>query len=217
MNANIINFIGRRYLVTGASGGAGSATAALLEECGAAVTRVRGELPSGQYDGIFHAAGVEHLAGLALSNEASISKVFDVSVAMAFDLMKDVGARKSLLKDGGSIVMMSSVAAVCGTAGMSIYSASKAAIEGLCRSAAVELAPRRIRVNCIRAGGFLSPMHFRIIGNAPKEVLQKYENQHPLGFGSAQDVANLAVFMLSDYSRWMTGACVPLDGGYSCR
>lgn len=226
---------GKAFLVYGATGGAGSATCQLISQLGGFVTligrdperveKVRRSLTGGghtreiegTYHGVFHSAGLEYMASSGVGVAENFDRVFEPSVGIAFDLAQKVGARKSILKDGGSVVFMSSVAAVRGTSGMTIYGASKAAIEGLVKSAAVEWAPRRIRVNAIRAGGFCSPMHSRIAARATPEAMDEYERKHLLGFGQSTDVANLAVFLLSDLGRWLTGACIPLDGGYTCR
>lgn len=227
---------GRRYLITGATGGAGSRTAIEISRCGGICTLVARDLAkaekvlrelhgqghgvrvmdTGGFDGIFHAAGMEFVAPLSQSFDTEA--VFDPSVNKAFHLMSEVGARhRPLVKDGGSIVFMSSVAAVRGQAGMSLYCASKAAIEGLARAAAVELAPRRIRVNCIRAGGFASPMHTRITSHSTPDAIDEYARRHLLGFGRTEDIANAAIFLLSDASRWCTGGMFPIDGGYSAK
>lgn len=226
---------GRRYLVTGVTGGAGRATAILISQLGGSVTciapdperteKVRRELHggghdvtiSGLYNGIFHASGKELIMPAGMVSDESVAEIFDASIGGAIGLIKSVAARNSILKDGGSVVMMSSVAAVCGTSGMTIYAASKGAIEGLVRSAAIELATRRIRVNAIRAGGFQSPMHSRIAARATPDSLDDYAAKHPLGFGKSEDVANMAVYLLSDMGRWITGSMVVVDGGFSCR
>lgn len=235
MNYSTTLLRGRRFIVTGAAGGAGRATARLISQLGGSVSCI-GRDPerteaikrtldggghdcaiSGEYHGIFHAAGVEHVGACSTWNLEKASEIFAPSVDLACELLGKVGRRQSLLRDGGAVVMMSSVAAVCGTAGMTLYAASKAAIEGLVRSAAIEFAPRRIRVNAIRAGGFESPMHARIVSRAPPETIHDYERRHPLGFGHADDIANMAVYLLSDMGKWVTGTCVVCDGGYSCK
>lgn len=236
---------GRRFLVTGATGGAGSRTAMEISRVGGMCSLVApdptkgeqvlrelhgsghtmlnhfvdGELQleaSGPFDGIFHAAGIEHVGALkdAWHSEAA---VFHPSLRMALTLMKGVGGKPSLLKDGGSIVLMSSVAAVRGQTGMSLYCASKAAIEGLTRAAAVELASRRIRVNCIRAGGFDSPMHRRILQRATPQQIDTYADKHLFGFGKSEDIAHAALYLLSDAARWVTGTSMVVDGGFSAR
>lgn len=235
---------GRRFLITGATGGAGSRTAIEISRVGGICTLVARSaekaekvlrelhgsghglhikefnLPErleGQFDGIFHAQGSEHIAPLS-GQPFGFDKVFAASVVPARDLLQATSQRNNpLVKDGGSIVFMSSVAATHGQTGMSLYCASKAAVEGLVRAAAVELAPRRIRVNAIRAGAFQSPMHQRIIQRSTPEAVDKYAERHLLGFGRTDDIAHAALFLLGDTSKWITGTCMEVDGGYGAR
>ena len=236
----------RRYLVTGATGGAGSAVAIEISRVGGKVTimgrdgdkveKLRRELHgsghmswtltdeapqfegAGPFDGIFHAAGAEVIVPLLSQTDTHFAKAFGPSVEMLANMMRDVGKRKDgLVKDGGSIVVMSSVAAVRGTTGMSLYSASKGAVEAMTRSAAVELAARRIRVNCIRAGAFASPMHARICQRSTPEAIDEYARRHLFGFGKAEDIAHAVIYLLSDASRWVTGTSMTIDGGLSAK
>lgn len=112
---------------------------------------------------------------------------------------------------------MSSVSAYSGQQGMTLYSASKASIEGLVRSLASELASRRIRVNSVAAGGVITEMHQKMVGTSHEDVINAYQNMHLLGFGEPKDIAALVVYMMADISRWMTGASVVLDGGYTSK
>lgn len=235
---------GRRFLITGATGGVGSRTALEISRVGGICTlvardgdkaeRVLRELhgtghntvvlpdaipaESLPYDGIFHAAGSEVIKPLALSFEVGADEVFKPSVGAAICLLQAAALRnKPLVKDGGSIVFMSSVAATHGQTGMSLYCASKGAIEALTRAAAVELAPRRIRVNAIRAGAFASPMHTRITQGMTEAAIDAYAARHLFGFGKPEDIAHAALFLLGDTGRWITGTCMEVDGGYSCK
>jgi NAD(P)-dependent dehydrogenase (short-subunit alcohol dehydrogenase family) len=132
--------------------------------------------------------------------------------------LQATASRKTpLVKDSGSIVFMSSVAATHGQTGMSLYCASKGAIESLTRAAAVELAPRRIRVNAIRAGAFASPMHTRITQGMTEAAIDAYAAKHLFGFGRPEDVAHAVVFLLSDMAKWVTGSIFTIDGGYSAK
>ncbi|MDC6130107.1 SDR family oxidoreductase, partial [Burkholderia gladioli] len=126
-------------------------------------------------------------------------------------------ARKGVMEDGASLVLMSSVAASTGQVGMTAYSAAKAGIEGLVRSLACELAPRRIRVNAIAAGAVRTAMHERLTRGSPDEAVAAYESSHLLGFGEPEDVAGAALFLLSGASRWITGTALAVDGGYRVR
>lgn len=170
----------------------------------------------GPLDGIFHCAGIELIRPVRLTKQAQLSDVFGSSLFAAFGLARGL-SQKSAMHDGGSIVFMSSVAGSVGQVGMTAYSAAKAAIDGLVRSLACELAPRRIRVNSIVAGAIKTAMHERLIRGSSDEITLKYEQMHLLGFGDVNDVSQAALFLLSSASRWVTGTTLVIDGGYSAR
>ena len=168
-------------------------------------------------DGIFHAAGTELIRPVRLTKEAQIKGVFESSLYAAFGLAR-AAASKGVMKDcGGSLVFMSSVAGLRGQNGMVAYSAAKAAIDGLVRSLAVELAHQRIRVNSIAAGAVQTEMHDRLTTGLSPEAIAEYEGRHLLGFGEPGDIAAAAVYLLSGLSRWVTGATWIVDGGYTLR
>ncbi len=165
-------------------------------------------------DGVFHAAGHELVKPIRLIKSSDFDSLMSVSVQAALSIGR-AASSKGVMSDGGSLVFMSSVAAITGTSGLSLYSASKGAIESMTRSLAVELSSKSIRVNSITAGAVETPMHQRLLGGMPKNAAQYYLERHPLGFGHPSDISNAAAFLISDASRWMTGACIILDGGYS--
>jgi NAD(P)-dependent dehydrogenase (short-subunit alcohol dehydrogenase family) len=217
-----------RYLITGASGGLGSAVRRALSAAGNDVVALGRPVPfwspnsakdaahalatdGGPFQGIVHCAGAEVVAPLRLTTDEQWATAM-VAADVAFGLLR-AAASKGVMADGGSIVLMSSVAAHRGTAGMAAYSASKSAVEGMARSAAVELSQRRIRVNCVAAGAFRSPMHERIVKRMPSGE-EPYAAKHPLGIGEVEAVRDAVLHLLSDASRWTTGTTVVVDGGF---
>lgn len=165
-------------------------------------------------DGVFHAAGNELVKPIKLIKSTDFDSLMSVSAKTALSIGRAVSS-KGVMSDGGSLVFMSSVAAITGTSGLSLYSATKGAVEALIRPLAVELSAKSIRVNAITAGAVDTPMHQRLLRGMPENAIQNYSARHPLGFGHPTDISNLAAFLMSDASRWMTGSCIVLDGGYS--
>ena len=113
---------------------------------------------------------------------------------------------------GGSIVNISSVAGLRGSPGAFAYGATKWALRGMTKSAAVELAPLRIRVNSVHPG----PIDTEMLNVRTPEQNQRRVQQVPMKrMGSAEEVARLVLFLLSDDSAYITGAEMSIDGGVS--
>jgi NAD(P)-dependent dehydrogenase (short-subunit alcohol dehydrogenase family) len=170
----------------------------------------------GEFDGVFHAAGNSLLKLAKLLNDRDVQNIIGPALLGAFGIAKTF-SKKNALKEGGSIIYMSSVAGSAGQVGMTLYSASKAAIDGMTRSLACELASRKIRVNSIAAGGVKTEMHEKLAGSSIDGAIKAYEDMHLFGFGSAEDVANVAAFLFSDAAQWITGTTIVVDGGYQVR
>lgn len=171
---------------------------------------------AGPLDGVFHCAGTELIRPIRMTKQAQLSDIFSSSLFAAFGLARGL-SQKNAMNDGGSIVFMSSVAGSVGQVGMTAYSATKAAIDGMVRSLACELAPRKIRVNSVVAGAIKTSMHDRLTHGSSDDVALKYEKMHLLGFGEVDDVAQCAIFLLGPGSRWITGTSMVVDGGYLAR
>lgn len=124
-------------------------------------------------------------------------------------------AARAMADEGGSIVNTASIAALNAGAGPAPYSSAKAAVLALSRSAAVELAPRRIRVNALCPGLILTPLLERGQGTALPEVLSKAQPWPEAGL--PEHIADAALFLASDESRFMTGESLVIDGGLTAR
>ena len=171
----------------------------------------------GGLDGIFHAAGSELIRPLRMTKAESFDACFGASFRGALGVCRAAASKDTMCADGGALVLMSSVAGLRGQVGMGAYSATKAAVDGLVRSAALELAPKRIRVNSIASGAVVTEMHERITGKLDPAAQQAYAARHPLGLGEPSDVVGLALFLMSDMGKWITGTTMVVDGGYCAR
>ena len=122
------------------------------------------------------------------------------------------------LKAGGSIILMSSAANKKGLAGLTIYSAAKAAVRSLARGLAVELAPHGIRVNSISPGGVDTPFLHRdgFSQQVLDESIEAYNSITPLNrMGNADEIAAVAVFLASKDASYINGSDIAVDGGYA--
>ena len=160
---------------------------------------------AGTVDGLVHSAGIQRPSPIRLLSESLLMEVITNNFVGPVMLTQRL-LLKNALADGGSIVFLSSIAAQVGTPGIGPYSGIKAALHGLTRCLALEQARRRVRVNCISPSAVETPLW-------PQELFEAQRARHPLGVGTADDVANAAIYLLSDASRWVTGTTLVMDGG----
>ncbi|MFS0774383.1 SDR family NAD(P)-dependent oxidoreductase [Sphingomonas sp. 1P08PE] len=170
----------------------------------------------GSFAGIFHSAGTALILPARVTKNRHLDDVFAAGVRGAFGVAR-AAAKKGVVVDGGSLVFMSSVSSMRGRPGMSAYSAAKAAVDGMVRVLASEMADRKIRVNSIVAGGIETAMHRDFTETVSDELVRNYEALHMLSFGQPDDIAYAAMFLLSDASRWITGSNMVVDGGYTAK
>lgn len=168
----------------------------------------------GPLDGVVHAAGLRKTMGLRGVSVDMLHETFRVNLDSAVMLAKGF-RQKGCCAAGGSLVLVSSVAAFVGGPAMAPYAASKAAIIGLTKSLASELAREGLRVNCVAPGIVESEMTEQFRRNVTSEQFAAIVAQHPLGLGAPWDVACAAAYLLSEAGRWITGQTLVVDGGYS--
>lgn len=172
--------------------------------------RLAAELPA--LDGIVHCAGLTLLHPFKFNSEKRYHEIYSINVEAPLFLTQQFSkARK--LNNGASIVFISSISPNVGTKGHSIYSGSKAAIQGISRVLAHELAPAKIRSNCLSPGMVKTEVADGMSDQITPELLAADEARYPLGYGAPEDVANAVVFFLSPASKWITGTNLIMDGG----
>ena len=163
-------------------------------------------------DGIVHCAGIGQRVLCKQLEESDFDSVMDTNFKAPVMLQTQVLKQKKLNKRA-SIVFIASIASESPSVGNAIYSASKGAIISYANCLTVELAPRKIRVNCISPAMVWTDLVLK--GGVSEEELKEDEQKYPLKrYGTPEDIANLAIYMLSDASSWMTGSNVRITGGY---
>jgi len=163
-------------------------------------------------DGIVHCAGISRLAPFRQITLNHLREIYAINTEAPILLTQKLLAKK-LINKNGSILFISSIAAHIGVQGVGAYSSSKAALIAAMRCLASEVAKHKIRANCLSPAIIDTPIldATRLIAGAEKT--NQLEKDYPLGFGKTEDVANAAIFYLSDASRWITGTTLILDGG----
>ena len=162
-------------------------------------------------DGVVHCAGIGQRIPCKLLSEQFVNEVMDVNFKAPIMLQSELLKQNKLSKEG-SIVFIASMAIWSPSLGNSVYSASKGAVVSFANCLALELAPRKIRVNCISPAMVWTDLILK--DGLEEEQLKADENNYPLKrYGQPEDIANLAVYMLSDASTWMTGSNVKISGG----
>lgn len=166
----------------------------------------------GRLDALINNAGMGIDGLLPLARASDIAQGIDLNIKGAIFLTR-VCARFMLRQQCGCIINISSVHAIRGHAGVAVYSATKAALDGLGRSLAKELGPKNIRVNSIAPGYFESDM----VGHLTDAQKSRIIRRTPLGrLGTVEDVANVVLFLMSPQASFITGQTLVVDGGLTC-
>ncbi len=170
---------------------------------------------SGKVDGTVHSAGINKFTPLRTLNWEDADKIIKTNLYAGIELIKLASANK-IGNNGGSHILISSVAGIKGEAGLTAYSAAKGALIGAMRTMALELAIKDMRVNTITPGWLSTEMTDAMDARYPGKM-DTIKIQHPLGIGELADISSLAQFLLSEEARWITGSNIVIDGGYSIK
>lgn len=236
---------GQVVVVTGAGGGIGSAIARAVPAAGGTpflvdrdpgVADLAGELGApwlcvdlvaagataevveraaatcGRLDGLVTVAGTQWRGEAAAITEESWARLVEVNLSSTYRLMRH--AVPHLRATRGSIVAISSMSADRAVSGIVPYGATKAALNHLCKGLAVELGPVGVRVNAVAPGYVDTPMTAQLLADPGFRSAKL--SRIPLGrLADGDDVADPVVFLLSTAARYVTGVCLPVDGGYA--
>lgn len=167
----------------------------------------------GGVDVLVVSAGTGLLMPAAQTDSESVHRLIELNAVTPFRFCRAAASR---LSRGGSIVLISSPAGIGGAAGVSAYALSKGGLVPLARSLAREYARNVVRVNVVVPGYVRTEMTEMLYSRLSAEQVENAViRKHPLGPGTAEDVAQAIVFLSSDAARWITGSTVVVDGGYS--
>ena len=232
---------GRHVVVSGASGTLGRAICGEFERRGARVTPLDIEAVSGEprcdvtdessvaraleaasarapVTDVVHAAGALSVGPVVELDPAEIRRILDLNLLGAFLVAKQSA---TFLADGGTITLISSQAGVRSGAYWSLYSASKAGVLRLVESLAVELGPRRIRVNAVCPGSVEGPMMRESVsalsqqtGTPEALITERYRAGIPLGrLARPEEIATVCAFLASQDASFVNGTAIEVDGG----
>lgn len=162
----------------------------------------------GQLDVLVNNAGITKDMLLIRMTEDEFESVVDVNLKGVFNCTKH--ASRIMMKKGGSIINMTSVVGISGNIGQCNYAASKAGVIGFTKSAAREFASKNLRINAIAPGFIISNMTDKLADTIKDNVMKNIPFNR---FGEVKEVANVALFLASDLSSYVTGEVIKVDGG----
>ena len=165
-------------------------------------------------DGVVFCAGINDYVPLKFVKQEKLERIFQTNFYSQV-ILTQMLVKKKLINKNSSLVYISSLSSVLGVAGTLLYASSKAALNSAVRVIASEMAPQGVRANAICPGIVRTEM----LGgtNIDEETFIKQEADYPLGLGKPEDVGHAVLYHLSDGSRWLTGNCMVIDGGYSLK
>ena len=220
---------GAKVVITGRRKAEGEETIRLVKEAGGEGLYLKGDMSVekdiqeavaktvetfGRLDIAVNNAGVEVDGPITEVEKSDYDKIFGVNVWGVLASMKHE-IPVMLESGGGSIVNMSSIAGHIGVGGVGVYIASKHAVEGLTKVAAMENAQTGIRVNAVAPGLIATAMADRLAGEDGEESRKAFESMHPMGrSGTTSEVASAVLWLAGDDSTFTTGHSLAVDGGW---
>jgi len=172
---------------------------------------------AGKIHGLVNAAGISPTIPFRMLSPEKMEETFKVNVTASMQISKEVCKPDIACENGMSIIFIPSVMSEAGESGKSLYAMSKAAVVAGARALSIEYAAKKIRFNSISPGVVVTLMSMNSVYSKNEVALKSITDLHPLGLGKPEDIANAAVYLLSDASGWVTGTNMIVDGGYLAR
>lgn len=171
---------------------------------------------NGLVNGMLHCAGIEKTLPYNKLSASDYDRIYSVNVVGAMNLLKYL-TKKGVRAENAKYVLIASITAMVGRPGVAAYAASKGAIVSVVKTLALEMATKGMTINCISPGTILTPLMQNMMESLSEEQREERKAGFPLGLGNPSDIANTAMFLLSDGARWITGQNIVVDGGYTSR
>lgn len=171
----------------------------------------------GRFNGAVLAAGFQFISPFGMTKFEKIKELFDVNLFGNLAIAQAFNHKKVYSETGSSLVFISSISANRGNPGILPYAATKGAINSSVKTMALEYASKNVRVNAVLPGLVLTELVVKHSNVYTSEYLEKMNSSYPLGLGKVENVVKPILFLLSDYSSWITGTELVVDGGYSAQ